>query len=1625
MESYVGVALQDRDGQAIGTLCILARHPIVDPKNAEQILRVFGARAAAEIERQRAERAMEQLNQELEIRVRDRTAQLAASEERLQTLFNKAADAVFLLGEAGFIDCNQAAVELFKYSKKTDLLALQPHQLSPERQPDGQLSSVKAQLIAQSVKAQLIAQEALQQNILEFEWIHQRANGENFWAEVTLTPIRYQNELICHCIVRDISTQKLLEREQTQLISVLEATPDFIGIANTRGEILWHNKRLRDLRKDLGNPGEHRLISDCHPDWVNEIILNEALPTAIRLGSWSGELALLDGQGNEIPVSQVIIAHKTDAGDVETFSTVMRDIRDRKAAEASLRISESKFRTLLSNLDGVVYRCLNDEAWTMVFMSDAITALSGYQASEFIDNSKRTYASIVHPDDITRVTDSVARGLELRESFTLEYRIIHQDNSVRWVTEKGKGIFGHDGELLCLEGVILDISDRKTAELALQESQEQFHRMTENVPGMIYRYIIHADGRQAFTYVSAQVREFFELEPDAVTQNADLIWERIHSDDVSRLQDEILSNTELLQPFNSEFRLSLPQRGLRWVQINSQVEQLDTGDIIWDGVLIDISERKQLEQEQRRLSTILEATPDWIVILNSLGAIVWCNQPLVELRPDLDVREHPHYSNYYSEWASQFIDEEGLQQAKLHGSWSGELELLDAEGDEIPVSMVLIAHKAPNGSIMNFSAIMRDLRERIAIEDSLRESDAKFRNLISNLDGVVYRCQNNAAWTMEFMSDAIATLSGYPASDFINDRNRTYASIIHPDDRELVARVIDCSLAHREPFSIEYRVIHRDGSVRWVTEKGKGVFTADGWPLYLEGVIFDTSDRKAAEKSLQLTKFAVDKTGLGIFWIRKDGLFFDINESACTNLGYSYDELKGLYVWDITPDFPSHGWASHWEEIRQKSFLRFEVEHQRKDGSVFPVEIVSNYLEYDGEGYLFAQVQDISDRKRSEQRILESKAFLQTVLDIIPLSVFWKDRESYYIGANQNFIRDAGLSHSQDLAGLTDFEMPWAETEAEGYRSDDREVIQSNSPKLGIIETQFRANGEQIWLETNKLPLHDLEGNVIGVLGTYQDISERRAAEAELQALSNRLSLALKSGDLGYWQWMIATNELYWDDRLYELHGISKDELDYSIFRDSIHPDDVDLFDELVKYAILETPYENALGQSLPYEVIYRAVCPAGVIHYLKAYGTVLRDRESEVTGMLGVTFNITHFKLVEEQLECSNQELKRANRMKDEFLATMSHELRTPLNAVLGMAEILQEKMLGDINPKQLNALNTIEKSGTHLLQLINDILDLSKISAGKTELFLNFTDVALLCHESLQLIQPQAQAKKLRILTNIESNLPPIAMDEQRIRQVLINLLSNAVKFTPDRGQITLHVESQTVPDPDRVCSPGILRITVSDTGIGIAPKDLDKLFQPFVQIDSALNRQYSGTGLGLALVKKIVELHNGQISVTSEVGIGSSFIVDLPWIAAPTAPPVNTATTPKNEDRPQVTSDQTILLVEDDPANVMTISGYLEAKGYRLVLARNGHEAIDLVQALQPRVILMDIQMPGMDGLEATQYIRQTLGLTNIPIIALTALAMDGDRKRCLEAGVTEYLSKPVKLRRLEALIKTYLS
>ena len=382
------------------------------------------------------------------------------------------------------------------------------------------------------------------------------------------------------------------------------------------------------------------------------------------------------------------------------------------------------------------------------------------------------------------------------------------------------------------------------------------------------------------------------------------------------------------------------------------------------------------------------------------------------------------------------------------------------------------------------------------------------------------------------------------------------------------------------------------------------------------------------------------------------------------------------------------------------------------------------------------------------------------------------------------------------------------------------------------------------------------------------------------------------------------------------------------------------------------------------------------------------------------------------KQFNEARQIAEAANQAKSEFLASMSHELRTPLNVILGMAEILRKETLGELNRDQLESVCSVEESGLYLLSLINDILDLSKIEAGMLQLDIQEAAVRDVVESSLRFVREAAHRKKITLESNYHQEILYLHVDARRLKQILVNLLANSVKFTPESGHIIIEV-SQPIDRHQ-------ISFSVQDNGIGIDEKDLPKLFKSFQQIDSALNRKYAGTGLGLSLVKRMTEMHGGTVAVASKPGQGARFTITLP-LQNPLAG--SQTTTRLRSDAPfraLLPNNPLILIAEDNPANLLLLENHLRPRGCRVIFAHDGQEAIDRAITDQPALILMDIQMPVLDGLEATRRLRANSATAAIPIITLTALAMPEDSIRCLEAGANAYLSKPLNLAELDRLI-----
>jgi PAS domain S-box-containing protein len=554
-----------------------------------------------------------------------------------------------------------------------------------------------------------------------------------------------------------------------------------------------------------------------------------------------------------------------------------------------------------------------------------------------------------------------------------------------------------------------------------------------------------------------------------------------------------------------------------------------------------------------------------------------------------------------------------------------------------------------------------------------------------------------------------------------------------------------------------------------------------------------------------------------------------------------------------------------------------------------------------------------------------------------------------------------------------------------------------------------RADGEWRWVATIAEPRISPDGEFLGHVGLSPDITERKQTEQALQRSEEKFRQLAENIREVFWMMNATANQLLYVSPAYEqvwgrtCESIYRDPMSWT---EAIHPDDLE--QAHLTFA--------AQIQGKPVESEYRIRTPDGQEKWIRDRAFPIRDEGGQIVRVVGIAEDITERKRYEAELIRAREGADAANRAKSCFLANMSHEIRTPMNGVLGMVQLLQ---LTDLTGEQLEYVNVAQSSGRALLALIDDILDLSKIEARKIaleNLSVNLEDTV---HEVAQALRPQATAKGLLMQERVSPDIPPFLRgDPRRLRQVLSNLVANAVKFT-ERGEITVEAALE-----GQGAGTAMVRFTITDTGIGIRPNQAAGLFSPFTQADASTTRKYGGTGLGLAISKQLVELMGGTIGVESREGYGSTFwFTAVLELEAPGRQPASRATDahmgPCNAN--VAARPARILVAEDNSTNRHVALAQLRKLGYEARAVHNGAEAVEEVRGGGYDLVLMDCQMPVMDGIEATRRIRQSTG---IPIVAMTAHAMPGDRDRYLGEGMDDYLAKPVELKQLADVVAKWL-
>ena len=774
----------------------------------------------------------------------------------------------------------------------------------------------------------------------------------------------------------------------------------------------------------------------------------------------------------------------------------------------------------------------------------------------------------------------------------------------------------------------------------------------------------------------------------------------------------------------------------------------------------------------------------------------------------------------------------------------------------------------------------------------------------------------------------------------------------------------------------------------------------------------EVAERREAEEELRISeqKFATifnlmpDMVGITRL---DDGRFAEVNQGFEQWTGWTRDEAIGrssleLGLWDRETRSRAVGIMRERDRLENFDFTMTTKSGARRQALMFLMPMT-----LEGEGYLCFLARDITEHRQTELAKQHSEAKYRRLYESMG--------EAFVSVAMTGTVTEYNNSF-KEMLGYTDEELlslTYRDITPEVWHAPEAETVASQVMERGysdVYEKEFRRKDGRVFpAELRTFLVRDDAGEPAGMWAIVRDVTERKLVESALRESEQLLRESQQVAQMGSYVYDAATGLWSSSEILDKIFGIDGEYVrDVAGWLNIVHPDD--------RGAMKAYFAREVLAGHQPFDHEYRIVRRTdGEVRWVSGLGQLQLDVSGNVLRMVGTIQDVTERKKAEIELARAKEAAESANLAKSEFLANMSHEIRTPMNGIMGMAQLLEYTELTDL---QKQYLHVIQMSSENLLALISDILDLSKIEAGKVELELKDFSLRGCVGDVIRTQVSVAHAKGLTITVDIPADIPDVLNGDQlRLKQILLNLVGNAVKFT-ENGGVDVAVALEECQG-DRA----LLRFSIGDTGIGMKPEVIEKIFAPFSQADASTTRKYGGTGLGLSICTKLTDLMGGGIRVESVEGAGSTFHVVLPF----------TVTDFRREHRggspaqAYAGAPLRILLAEDNEINLNLFVELLRHGGHSLEVARDGGEALGHWEKSRFDVILMDVQMPGIDGVEATRIIRgrELENGRHTPIIALTAHAMREDRQKFLDQGFDGYVSKPFKMRTLEEEMRRCMS
>ncbi|BAT51226.1 PAS/PAC sensor hybrid histidine kinase [Nostoc sp. NIES-3756] len=1154
---------------------------------------------------------------------------------------------------------------------------------------------------------------------------------------------------------------------------------------------------------------------------------------------------------------------------------------------------------------------------------------------------------------------------------------------------------------------------------ALGESEEKYRVLTENIPQLVW----FADTNGSLEYLNQGWYDYTGLTP---VESLGWKWQQvIHPEDLPIVLAQWNSALDCDNTLEIESRLRGRDGSYRW-HITRAVPVINADGITrrWFGSATDIHEHKQIQQalyqqeqehsrllleletQQQQLAAVVQQMPGGLIIAEApSGKLLLANTQVEEIwrypfvHAD-EIEEYQAYQGFHADGSPYKPHEWPMARSITVGEVVVNEEINFLRGDG--TRGVMLVNSAPirdqKGQITAGVVTFHDITERKQAQEALRESEERFRQMAERIEDVFWVSTTvNKNYQVLYVSPAYESIWGCSCESLYNNP-RSWMEAIHPEDQQ---QVIEDYLA-RSPdanLDLEFRVVRPDGSIRWIRDRIFPILDEDGNSYRLVGVAEDITERKQTELALQesqalFTRFMHHMPGCA-FIKDEQGKYVFVNPTGARLVGLEQSQIIGKTDFDLVS--PNVAQQLHENDqsilnlnqtVQLQEIVPFENEEHYWMTFKFPFTDVA------GRRMLAGMSFDITERKHLEDALKASEKRFRCLVDAKIIGVIVANSE-YIIEANDTFLEMLGYTQEDLAAG----NLQWRElTPPEYLYLDEQGLVElQTTGKCTPFEKEFiRKDGSRVPILIGGSVL---EESPPCWLCFVLDISERKQAETALRQSEERFRLAARAVAGIVYDWDVKTGAVFRSQGLYRLIGVRPEDAAQTQewWSERIHPDDI---------ADIPEVWDAMLtGNSDRYDFEYRVRHEDGHWVYLWDRGYVIRNENGELVRVVGSSADISDRKLAEiERVELLQREqaarakAEEANRIKDEFLAVLSHELRSPLNPILGWTKLLLTRQLDQTTVK--NALETIERNAKLQTKLIDDLLDVSRILRGKLTLNIVSVNLVSTITEALETVRLAAEAKSLQIQTIFE-DLGMVRGDGARLQQVVWNLLSNAVKFTPAGGEIEIRLE--------KVDSQA--QIQVRDTGIGIEPEFIAHIFEYFRQADSSTTRNFGGLGLGLAIVRHLVELHGGTIRADSQgKGQGATFTVQLPLIDNQGAK--------LQEDVEGNFVDSflggvRVLTVDDEADTRDYLACALEQAGAEVIVATSAEEVLRIIIQSQVDILLADIGMPNMDGYTLMRQIRQLPKEQggDIVAIALTAYTRDSDQQQAMAAGFQRHLSKPI--------------